>query len=198
MDDKLVFNILLWFTVGYSALFGIYSFLNRNYEFLYYTLLVSILIVVVVVYHKTINLPNGVLVGLAVLGALHVAGGNFHLGGVRLYDFWFIGGIFKYDNLMHFLGAVIATIVAYTLLYPHMDKKIDDSKFFLSLLLILLACGVGTIIELVEFLGVLLFDISAQVGGYTNTLIDLVFNFLGATTACFFLMWHYPKRYSKV
>jgi len=55
-------------------------------------------------------------------------------------------------------------------------------RFTLTILVILMGCGVGAINEIVEFIAVKLMP-ETNVGGYENTLWDLVFNLLGATVA---------------
>lgn len=50
------------------------------------------------------------------------------------------------------------------------------------MLIALMGCGFGAINEIVEFLAVVALP-ETGVGGYANTLLDLVFNFVGALSA---------------
>ncbi|BBI65284.1 hypothetical protein HSBAA_65900 [Vreelandella sulfidaeris] len=56
------------------------------------------------------------------------------------------------------------------------------------------AQGVGAVNEMIEFIVVLLVPDNG-VGGYYNTLLDIVFNFIGATLAItgFYLFMSMPK-----
>lgn len=184
---------LLRFTVGYLVFFGIIALLNRNYEFLYYIAVISGLVFIVLLYHKQIQLSTTILAGLSFVGLLHVLGGSMYFDGVRLYDIWLFPHFFKYDNLVHFSGLFIATLVAYNLLYPHLDQKLYHHPLLLSLLLVLVASGIGAINEILELGAVLYLNAGPDVGDYLNNAFDLLFNLLGAIFACAFIMWRRTK-----
>jgi hypothetical protein len=50
----------------------------------------------------------------------------------------------------------------------------------LAIVSILVASGIGMMNEVIEFGLVIWADAAAEVGGYYNTALDLVFNFIGA------------------
>jgi hypothetical protein len=70
---------------------------------------------------------------------MHLVGGTVNIAGIRLYDFWIIQGILKYDNVIHILSIFITTFVAYSIVSPHLDLKTKQHPILFSLLLILIA-----------------------------------------------------------
>jgi hypothetical protein len=197
MKKKAQLRIILFIVIAYLIIFGIFSLSAKNYEFLYYTGIMSIIIFVAVLYHKKLHLPVPVLAGFAVFGIMHVSGGNIWIGTTRLYDLWLIPGILKYDNLVHFVAIFFVTLAIYSLLYPHFDKKIKRNKFLLFLLLILISLGIGAFHEILELIAVALFHVEERVGGYINNALDLVFNLIGAILACFFLLIYHRREEKK-
>jgi len=188
MDEDTKFKILRYFIIGYLPVSILVYYLNKNLEFLYYTVPISVIALLLVIYHKKARMSLSLLTGLATLAVMHLCGGNLHIAEVRLYDFWLIGGILKYDHVMHFIGLFLATIIVYNFIRPYLDEKILRKKSLLALLLILISCGLGATVELIEFVGVVLLNTGEMVGNYTNTLMDLVFNLLGAAFAALYLV----------
>lgn len=195
MKEETELNLMLLFTIGYLSFFTILALLNNNYEFLYYTIVMVIIIFIIILYHKKIHLPVWVMSGLAIVGALHIFGGNIHIKGIRLYDIWLIPNLLKYDNIVHFIGSFTVAIVVYSLIYPHLDKKLEHSKILLSTLLIFIATGIGALNEILELSAVIYFNASQQVGDYFNNAFDLLYNLLGSILSCFFLMSYHKKIY---
>jgi uncharacterized membrane protein YjdF len=195
VKDKLALKIMFWFTIGYLLLFTTLAMANRNYEFLYYTVIMSTLLLIVVLYHKKIHLSASVMAGLTLLGAMHIFGGNVEVAGTRLYDFWFITDFLKYDNVVHFVGSFVAAFVGYNMLNPHLDRKIRHSPILLSILIILIVSGIGAMNEVLEFGAVIYLNAADQVGDYLNNARDLLYNLWGVVVACFFIMTHHIRRY---
>ena len=87
----------------------------------------------------------------------------------------------RYDQAVHFFGFGVATVACWEALrrwLPHSPRPSAG----LSVLIGLMGLGVGAVNEVLEFLTTLLIP-ETNVGGYTNTGWDLVFNTLGATAA---------------
>ncbi|MCK4589320.1 MAG: DUF2238 domain-containing protein [Nanoarchaeota archaeon] len=193
MKGETELKLMLYFTVGYLLFFTIISVLKQNYEFLYYAMIMTVLILIAIFYHKKLHLPNYILGGLSLVGVLHLMGGFLFIGSTRLYDFWLIPGIFKYDNLVHLVGIFVVTILAYNLLYPHLDKKIKHNKFLLSLLLVLIALGVGAFNEILELVVVVFLPAAHGIGGYFNNVLDLLFGLLGSIFAALLIVYWKKK-----
>lgn len=190
LTEQIEIQTMFWFTVIYMIIFTIDAILKRNYEFLYYTVMVTVLLLVILLYHKKIHLSMHILGGLTLLGAMHIFGGNVYIGAVRLYDFWFIQDILKYDNIVHAFGIFVVTIIAYNLLNPHLDKTTHHHWLLLSLLLVLIASGVGAFNEIFELGAVVFMGAAKGVGDYMNNALDLVFNIIGSIIACIFVLHH--------
>jgi len=198
MEEKTELKLMLYFMIIYILIFTIQGIMAHNYEFLYYTGIVTVLVFVAVFYYKKVHLSVSVIGGLTTLGALHLSGGYFHIGGVRLYDIWFVQGLIKYDNVVHFIGIFVGTMIAYSLLYPHLDKKFEHNRLLLSLILILIASGMGAFNEILELGAVVFLGAAKEVGDYMNNAIDLVFNLLGSLLACIYLMKYHTEKHKNV
>lgn len=159
------------------------SVVQGNWEFLIYA---AVLLPVVVLIHwsdRFFTYTPLALWGFASWMLLHIVGGLVPINGEMTYNFILIDligapyNILKYDQVVHFycyvvmallLGSVVTTVL-----------KRDANRITAGVILVLAATGVGAINEIVEFVPVILFD-SPGPGGYTNTAIDIVANFLGA------------------
>tara|TARA_Y100000310_G_scaffold130047_1_gene129221 strand:- start:5004 stop:5591 length:588 start_codon:yes stop_codon:yes gene_type:complete len=194
MQEKTELKLMLYFTIAYLALFTILSIIKENYEFLYYTIIMALLISIIVLYHKKLHLSKYILLGLTIFGAMHIFGGNIYIFNTRLYDLYLIPDIFRYDNLVHTIGSFITTIIAYSLLRPHLDKKIKHNPLLLSLILISISTGVAAYVEILELIAVLTLGASKQIGDYLNNALDLVFNLLGSIMASFFIIKYHKKK----
>jgi uncharacterized membrane protein YjdF len=194
MDDRIKLKSMLYFTLSYLMFFTVISVYKMNYEFLYYTIIMSTLIVMIILYHRKLHLTTGIWGGLTFVGAMHVMGGNIWLNGTRLYEIWFIQGFLRYDHVVHFIAVFIATLIAYNLLYPHLKKELESNKFLLSLILILIALGLGAVIELLELFASVFLNAADQVGDYLNNALDIVSNTVGAVAACLYIMYNHKKK----
>ncbi len=196
MKEELKLKLVSIFTALYLIVFAVLTLISKNYEFLYYIIIIGIFIGIIIHYHKSFHLTPHIIISLSILGFMHFAGGIFHPFGIRLYDLYLIKNIFRYDNLIHSLGIFIATFVGYNLFKPHLSKKIKYNMFLLSLVIILIAMGVGAFIEVLEFGAVVFLGAAKQVGDYFNNALDLFFNLVGSIIACFFII-HYHKKQIK-
>jgi putative membrane protein len=86
---------------------------------------------------------------------------------------------------VHTFGFGVATLIAYHLLRPYLREGIDRWGT-LSFLIVLMGAGFGALNEIVEFIAVVVMP-ETGVGGYENTLLDLVFNLIGGILAVGFL-----------
>ncbi len=186
----------LWrFTYFYVLAFGALSYFTNNKEFFYYSIIFLISLLIIRFYqrryHVQVQLPTTILTGFVIAGFMHMLGGFVYIGGVKLYDinFW----IFGYDNFVHAFSAFVFSFAAYNLLKPYLDKKLKENGVYLSLLLALIALGMGSIVEIVEFAAVVFLG-ATGVGDYTNNALDIVFNTLGAIIGCTSLVWYHKRK----
>lgn len=78
-----------------------------------------------------------------------------------------------------------------------MDLKIKHHPALFSLLLILIALGIGALNEILEFGAVVFLDAQEAVGDYFNNAADLVFNLIGSVIAVIFIHPYHKKRLAK-
>ena len=119
-----------------------------------------------------------------------MAGGGLFVRGARLYELMLIPlsstySIFRYDQLVHMVGFGVATLLMYELIAPiiaHHQKH--WARIFI--VVIMAGLGVGAFNEILEFVvGVIVPQ--SGVGGYINTSLDLVADFIGAILAMMYV-----------
>lgn len=115
------------------------------------------------------------------------AGAAFHYIGGSMAGLHQIGGpnglyyAFPWwDNMVHFLGSWAVAIAAVALL----QGKISGPSWLLPLIGMCIGVTVGVLVELYEFAQFVFFATIDQ-GFYTNTLLDLYYNLLGAGAGAF-------------
>ena len=194
---KVEFGFLEIFTLGYILVFTILALLKNNYEFLYYVSYMLTIVFFVSRYYKRFHLTYSIMFFMSLFGFLHLMGGNFYLNGTRLYDFWLIGDYFKWDNLVHAVGGVIATIISFNILVNHIDREIKHHFIPIILLLVTIASGLGAYNELLELIAVVFFGAAEAVGDYMNNALDLFYNFIGSFIAAI-VIYFYQLKLSKM
>ncbi len=172
---------LIYFTVHYLG--------RKNYEFIMYLGVIIFFFVLILETNKKVNYSNSVLWGLVIWAIMHLSGGAFFPGGTLLYSTIIIPisesySIFRYDQLVHIVGFAVATLLAYDLLKPHLNK---DSSVSIGIVVVMAGLGFGAINEIIEFAATVLLP-ETGVGGYINTSLDLVSDLIGAILA-----WTYIK-----
>lgn len=160
-------------------------------ESLYYNIIILPVVITTAMLQKRLRIPGTLFVMLTGLFLLHAAGGGLYFGGVRLYDMFF--GPFRYDNLVHFYGSFTVTFLAYNLVDPYLKKSDHWYDVYLQLIVIFMAAGLGTLVEIVEF-GAVVWLHATGVGDYFNNALDLVVNMCGAITGSFAVMAFHRRR----
>ena len=176
----------------YIPVFMSVAWRRSNYEFLLYAGVVVIVAAAILWQQRRIRFDRTILWGLTVWGLLHMAGGNVHVDGDVLYGLQLVPlvpeyDILRYDQVVHMFGFGVATLVCHHLLRPHLRVGLEHWGM-LSFLIVLMGSGFGALNEIVEFIAVLSVP-ETGVGGYGNTMLDLVFNLLGGMLAVCWLGW---------
>jgi len=191
--------LLIAFNLIYVAIFTFYYVSIRNFEFLWYVAVLVFFLALILCTIRRSQFDSIILWGLSIWGILHMAGGGVLVGGEVLYKLHLIpiigsGDLFilKYDQLVHFYGFGVATLVVYHLLRPYLNEHTNWKVVYP--ILVVAGTGLGVLNEIVEFIAVLLVP-NTGVGGYENTVLDLVFNTLGAIAATFII--HFRKKRNK-
>ncbi len=163
--------------------FSVYYYTIKNYEFIIYIFVIIFFLVLILFTNNKVNYSNTSLWGLTVWGTLHMAGGGVPVKGDVLYRLILIpitGDIFKYDQFVHIVGFGVATLIMFELLKP----KLKPLKYWtaISIVVVMAGLGVGTVNEIIEYIATLLVP-QTGVGGYENTLLDLIADLIGALFA---------------
>lgn len=180
---------LLIFNLLYIIGFALYYFFLQNYEFALYTGVLVILLVLVASFQRRINFPLPVLWMVSIWGLLHMLGGGLKLpSGVVLYR-WIpieiynahdaLGEfvILKFDQILHFyIYFVMSFVLAHLLRFI---TRTDIKPLYFYFFVAIGSMGLSVVNELIEFAAVVVSP-NTGVGGYVNTLLDLLFNTLGA------------------
>jgi hypothetical protein len=170
--------------------FGFYFIKSFNYEFVIYVGVIAFFLAVFIFINDKVYFPNYVLWLLTLWALMHMAGGSVHINEILLYKLILVSlsktiPIFRYDQLVHIIGFGTATIAIYYLLSPLLRPDING-WWSLSIIIIMAGLGIGAFNEIVEFL-VTVFVQETKVGGYMNTSLDLVSNFIGSLVALLFI-----------
>lgn len=179
---------IIIFNLVYILIFTVYYLKIKDYEFLWYIgIMVFFFVLIITTIHKS-KFDLFILWGLSIWGLLHMAGGGLLVNGAVLYKFQIIhlfgsgeSFILKFDQVVHAYGFAITTFVAYHILKPYFYKKEANWKVIYPVL-VLISMGLGALNEIAEFLMVVLLP-KTGVGGYYNTMLDTVFNTIGAIIA---------------
>ena len=184
--QKLLLAINIISVVG----FGSYYMSAFNYEFVAYA--VSIVFVVGLLYgtlHIT-RFPTYIIAGITIWALLHMMGGSVQtsdgvLYAYRIFPFFDGGGdffILKMDQVIHaFLYGVVG------LMFVHLLQTVVGIKthtIFILFVAVFAAAGFSILNEIVEFLASVNLP-ETGVGGYENTVLDMIFNMSGAGIAVF-------------
>lgn len=148
-----------------------------------YVVIVTVVGLAVAATDSRVRFSQLVLVGLAVWGFGHLAGGLVPLdaaGDRILYNAVFLRWG-HFDNVVHFIGFGTAGIGVWEASRSWLPVR-PGHRFGTAVIVCLLGQGVGAVNEVVEF-GASHALAATNVGGYENTGRDLVANLLGSALA---------------
>jgi uncharacterized membrane protein YjdF len=181
---------VVWAFVLTLPIFVILFILQKNFEFIGYVVVVLAIFSLLLYSNRYVNYPTYVMWGLFSWGVLHMLGGVEFEPGRVIYTFVLFPiisepyNILKYDQVIHALGFFIATLVMYYVIKRYLSVPFGWKA--VGIVVAMAGLGLGALNEIVEFIMVVTLP-NTNVGGYENTALDLVFNFLGALAAVFFL-----------
>jgi len=175
----------------YLTIFAFVYASRKNYEFLMYVGVVFFFMLFIGSLHLKYHFSFGVLCCLTVWGFLHMAGGGIIVKGNILYVYQLIPRVLRYDQFVHAFGFGTATVLAYYCLRPNLGKHANFRV--VTVMVVFIGMGLGALNEIIEFLAVLAFP-DTNVGGYDNTMWDIVFNTFGAIIAVTWLTFKRKKH----
>ena len=177
----------LWiFNATYLFWGGAYFLQDLNIEFVIYVAVIVVIIGTVLLSAQRTEFPAWQLWLLSLWGLMHVLGGAVMIdGGVlfgyHIYPFLDLGKdfyILKYDQVVHFyLYGLVATMSFFLL-----SRRSKARQRTLALFAILTSVGISALNEIMEFL-ISVAVPQNGVGGYVNSMLDLIFNLGGAVVA---------------
>lgn len=168
-------------TAGVFAAALLLNAFTGNGLWMAYTLVGTTVFSVVVglVRHHDLRIPPMAVWMVGLAAGLHYAGGS--MGGV--HQIGGLNGLYHvfpwWDNTVHALGSAAVAVAAVALLDIALPTAHRALVGFLGLAV---AALVGVLVELYEFAQFVFFGTVDQ-GFYTNTLLDLYYNLIGATLA---------------
>ena len=181
--------LILLFTIAYILAYSIYYVSIKNYEFLWYILVLLFFFALIFFTLEKSKFDYLILWGLSIWGFLHMSGGGLIVNGGVLYNLQIIhlfdiGDTFvlKFDQLVHVFGFFVTAIVAFHLIKRQAKPKANWTLIYIASALI--SMGLGAVNEIVEFIATISIS-SVNVGGYYNTALDLIANAIGAFLAIF-------------
>ena len=131
---------------------------------------------------------------LVLTGSLHLCGGLLPDPGSNgvLYETWLVPEVLRFDQVVHFIGSVAATVCSWQLLGTWLDlgRTPPRTQAFVAALA---GLGKGAFNEVFEFLVAVRLP-GAHVGGFENTGWDLVFDTGGVVAAACVLVWSCAAR----
>ena len=113
---------LLLINVIYLIIFTIIFLKRSNMEFLIYVGAIIFAVVLIGLLRMKIQFSKFVLIGLSLVGFLHMLGGALIIDGSRLYVQYFVFGLIKYDLIIHFLGIFFAVLLFYEILRNYLKE----------------------------------------------------------------------------
>ena len=170
---------------GLVAVVGVYYFgflgvglATSNTQVPYYAAFMGLLLGLVAYWDGRRHFSNLVLWGLALWGALHMAGGMIPVSGDRvLYNLWLLP-IVRFDHLVHAIGFGFAGIA----FWESVRSSIDRTRASGAAITMMGGLGFGALNEMVEFLITRVVP-DTNIGEFENTGWDLVANTVGAGLA---------------
>jgi putative membrane protein len=178
--------------------FGWYFLQQQNYEFVAYAGTIALVTAVLFGTLRWTGFSTGIIAGVTVWGILHMMGGSVMtpdgvLYAYRIYPFFDGGGefyILKMDQVIH---AYLYGVVGVMFLHLLRERVgITTHTALIAGVAIFASAGFSTINEIIEFLAAVNLP-ETGVGGYHNTVLDMIFNLAGATIGVLAAVWC-PKR----
>lgn len=197
---------LLVFTLAHLSAAGLWAAAHGAQEFLFYLSLAPAGLATMVWLQLRLRFHPGLLWCLSFLAILHMMGGLIPAPAGwttedphRLYDVWLVPNLLKYDNIIHTFGNGLATWACWHLIQRAVTGTPEQGfrnklrpTVPLLCVCVLAGMGVGSLHEIMEFITTHFVE-NHGVGGYQNTLMDLVADTFGSLVAAG-LLWSYGKR----
>lgn len=188
-------RLFTFFVLSYFAGFFIAALMLGNKEFIFYEAAMAIIIIALIFMDKRVEFTRTALIGLALWGLLHLAGGLMPIPlewaddatnkTPVLYNMRIVEWLPRYDQFVHAFGFGVAVIASHEALQAHFKHPLKVN-FQIGTILFLISMGLGALNEVIEFLAVLTLP-NTNVGGFYNTGWDMISNGVGALIGILYL-----------
>jgi len=183
---------LVAFVAFYYLGFLTLGWVTGNGQVWYYAVFLAVLFGVVVLQDSRRHFSDLVLWGLAIWGALHMAGGLIPVTEGRvLYNVWMLPFL-RFDHLVHIIGFGFAGLG----FWESVQDAFDRTKVSGAAMVMIGGLGFGAVNEMVEFIITRLVP-DTNIGGFENAGWDLVANTIGAALAALSVRWEWSRRRSR-
>jgi hypothetical protein len=187
MEDRLKLKLLAVFSGIYIILLTRLALQIKNYEILYYSIILYVgIIIILFLYKDKIKLQFYHYFLISILWLANLLGSNIYLNGTKLYDTWLF--FIRYDQIMHIFGCFVITLLIYNLFKKYLKKLFHQNELMFLLTLVLITLGIGAVYEIIELFAAYFLNASEAVGTYYNNALDLLFNLTGSIFAAVWLI----------
>jgi uncharacterized membrane protein YjdF len=160
-----------------------------------YLQVVAVLVVLTALADRAARFSRATVAALTSVAVLHLVGGLMTPVGnaPTFYETWLVDGLLKFDQVVHAYGTAVLTVACAHLVIALLGNAVRRGAG-LAFVGGLMACGLGALNELVEFL----FGLNnphLHAGGMENTGWDLAFNLLGAVIGGVLLVSSHDRRH---
>ena len=177
---------ILYLFFLFFMVWGIMAIFNAP-EYIFDRFFSAGLVLLLFAFYKIMELRFGVTLFAMFVLVLH------HL---KFYGMFFFG--MPFDKIMHFTAGIALGLIAYDYLHERTNMK----KIEILIIAVLVAMGVGVIMEIIEFIGYtvfgegegLLFFGKGDFGEWFNAIWDIMCNMLGAIGAAIFAFLVFKKK----
>ncbi len=181
---------------GLVAVVGVYYFgflalglATGNTQVPYYAAFMGVLLALAAYWDSRRHFSNLVLWGLALWGALHMAGGMIPLSGHRvLYNFWLLPFV-RFDHVVHAVGFGFAGMAFWESVRHTVDRIVASG----AAITMMGGLGFGALNEMAEFLITRVVP-DTNIGEFENTGWDLVANTVGAGLAALWVRRQWTRQ----
>lgn len=171
--------------VGFLAL----GLATGNTQVPYYAIFMGVLLGLVAYWDSRRRFSNLVLWGMALWGALHMAGGMIPISGNRvLYNLWLLPFI-RFDHVVHAIGFGFAGMAFWESVRHTVDRSVASG----AAITMMGGLGFGALNEMVEFLITRVVP-DTNIGEFENTGWDLVANTIGAGLAALWVRRRWTRQ----
>jgi hypothetical protein len=167
--------------MGAVVFFGFVAFVRHDTARLRpYLQVVVALVVATALADRAAHFSRRMVWALTSVAIVHLVGGLMTPIGdaPTFYETWLIDGVLKFDQLAHAYGSAVLTFACAQLVVGLLGSHVRRGVG-LAFVAALMACGLGALNEMIEFVFGLN-NANLHAGGLENTGWDLVFNLTGA------------------